>query len=248
MLLVYGDNIAFNPQLANAISAATKGMPIITSIQTNSLLTAHLFIASIPKNLIEAAVARGQGRSTTGAQLEAITFEALMPPSIAIIADVETDNKTRTMHDLKYVVKKAGGISSSSAFYFARRGRSVFKAKDNGPALSDMLDEAIEHDGVEDVEDSPDGGFVMWTEPSVLMAVTEAFSKKFELEIAEADIVWAPNEDTKVGLDSDESAEALDTLLGGLKEYPEVKGLYINTHRGSLSQETWDKVERHIDA
>lgn len=203
--------------------------------------------ASVPKALVEAAIARGQGRSATGTTLEPMTFEALMPPNIALIADVETDNKIRTLHDLKYAVKKAGGVSGSTAFYFSRRGRSAFKAKESGPVLSDMLDEAIEHDGVEDVEELPDGTFVMWTEPSILMAATEAFSKKFELEIAEADIVWSANEDTKAALETDESAEGLDVLLAAIKEHPEVKGLYINVQQGSVSEEAWEKVERHVD-
>ncbi|UZP44100.1 hypothetical protein NXS19_011912 [Fusarium pseudograminearum] len=224
---MYGENIQFNPQLATAITAATK--------------------ASIPKNLIEAAVARGQGRSATGAQLESMSLEALMPPNVAMVIDAETDNKTRTLHDLRHVVKKAGGVVGSTTFYFTRRGRAVFEAKEGGPTLSEVLDEAIEHEGLEDVEELPEGDFLAWTQPNTLTAITEALSKKFELEILESDIVWAPNEDTKVSIDTADQIESLDALFNGIKEYPEVKAIYANVRQGAVADEEWDKVERNLD-
>lgn len=171
-----------------------------------------------------------------------------MPPNIAIIAEADTDNKTRTLSDLKLVLKKAGGIPSSSAFYFTRRGRSIFKARSEpGPTLSDVLDESIEHEGVEDIDEHPDAGFIVWTEPSRLSAVTRSIADKFDLDIVEWDIIQAPNADTIVPVDSVESAEALGTLLSGFAEYTEVKAIYVNVRQGSVSEEDWEKVERHID-
>ncbi|ESU13063.1 hypothetical protein FGSG_06904 [Fusarium graminearum PH-1] len=202
---------------------------------------------SIPKNLIEAAVARGQGRSATGVQLESMSLEALMPPDVAMVIDAETDNKTRTLHDLRHVVKKAGGVVGSTTFYFTRRGRAVFKAKEGGPTLSEVLDEAIEHEGLEDVEELPEGDFLAWTQPNTLTAITEALSKKFELEILESDIVWSPNEDTKVRIDTADQIESLDALFNGIKEYPEVKAIYANVRQGAIADEDWDKVERNLD-
>ncbi|KAF4974641.1 hypothetical protein FZEAL_8476 [Fusarium zealandicum] len=203
--------------------------------------------ASIPKHLIEAAVARGQGRSATGAQLESMSLEVLMPPDIAMVIDAETDNKTRTLHDLRLVVKKCGGIVGSTTFYFTRCGRAVFKAKEGGPSLSDILDEAIEHEGLEDVEELSEGDFLAWTQPTALSAITEALSKKFELEVLDSDIVWAPNEETKVNVDTAVQVESLDLLFNGLKEYPEVKAIYANVRRGSVGEDEWDRVERNLD-
>ncbi|EEU46038.1 uncharacterized protein NECHADRAFT_37917 [Fusarium vanettenii 77-13-4] len=224
---MYGDDLKFNPQLASAIAAATK--------------------ASIPKNLIEGAIARGQGRSASGAQLESMSLEVLMPPTIAMIVDAETDNKIRTLHDLRLVVKKAGGVVGSTTFYFTRRGRAVFKTKEGGPSLSDVLDEALEHDGLEDVEELPEGDFLVWTQPNTLAAITEALSKKFELEVLDSDIVWAPNEDTMVSVDKSAEVESLDLLFNGLKEYPEVKAIYANVRQGTIEDEEWDRVERNLD-
>lgn len=225
---MYGEDVNFNPQLANAIAAATK--------------------ASVPKTLVEAAISRSQGRSAAGAQLDTMTFEVLVPPNIALIADIETDNKTRTLHDLKLVVKKIGGVVGSTSFYFARRGRAVFKAKPGGPTLSYVLEEAIEHDGAEDVEELPNGGFRAWTQPASLMAVTEALSDKFGLQVLESDIVWAPNEDTRAAVDAQESVDILGALLFSLREYPEFKAVFANIRRGTMPDDEWDRIERHIDA
>jgi transcriptional/translational regulatory protein YebC/TACO1 len=204
-------------------------------------------VASIPKSLIEGAIARGQGRSATGAKLEPLTIEALIPPNIAILVEAQTDNKARSIPNLKLVVKEGGALHSASAFYFTRRGRAIFKRRSQVPSLSDLMEEAIEHEGLEDIEELPSGDILAWVEPSMLMSVTQAFSKKLDLDIVESDIIFAPNEDTMVALESPETVEVLDDLFTKLGEYPEVKGIYANVRRGELAEEEWQRVERHLD-
>ncbi|KAH8175895.1 transcriptional regulator domain-containing protein [Sarocladium implicatum] len=228
---LYGDDVQFNPQLANAIAAATK--------------------ASVPKHVIDNAIARGQGRSATGAQLEPMTLEFLFPPDVAIVIEAETDNKNRSLQDLRSVVKKGGGVVGSTAFYFTRRGRAVFSSSPKEgatvPSLSDLLEEAIEYEGTEDVEELPDGDYVVWTQPAMLAAVTQGLAKKLDLEILESDIVWSPNEDTKVAIGSEELIEALESTFAGLRDYTEVKGLYANMRQGSMTDDQWERIARHLD-
>lgn len=176
-----------------------------------------------------------------------MTFEILLPPDIALIIDVETDSKTRSLQDLKLVAKKNSAVSGATAFYFTRRGKAVFEAKEGGPTLSEVLDEAIEYDGLEDVEESPEGDFIAWTQPSMLMSITEAFTAKFGLSVLESDIIWAPNEDTKAIVDSAEVAETLDALITGMKEYPEVKAIFANVRKGSIDEDAWDRIEKNLD-
>ncbi|KFA67480.1 hypothetical protein S40285_00232 [Stachybotrys chlorohalonatus IBT 40285] len=225
---LYGEDLKSNPQLVNAIAAATK--------------------ASIPKALIEAAIARGQGRSTTGAKLEPLTLEILMPPNIALIVDLETDNKTRTMSDVKVVVKKGGALVGSTAFYFSRRGRAVLQGKPDGPGLSDVMEEALEHEGIEDVEELPDGGFLVWTEPARVSSVGQALSRKFGLDIAELNVVWSPNEDTMETLETAAAAESLSSMLANLKEFQEVKAIYANVREGGISDAEWASIEENLDS
>lgn len=179
--------------------------------------------------------------------MEPITLESLVPPNVAILVEAETDNKNRTLGDLKLVVKNGGGLSSSTAFYFSKRGRALFKSKEGGPSLSDLLEEAIEHDGVEDVEEMPDGSFLVWTEPAMLTSITSAFERQLGLEIVESDIVFDPKEETQVKIDSSELAEELESIFSGLKEYPEVKGIYANIRQGTIPDEQWSRIEKHLD-
>ena len=88
---------------------------------------------------------------------------------------------------------------------------------------------------------------MVWTQPPQLMAITEALSKRFELEVVESDIIWAANEDTRTVVDTKQSAESLDALFAGLREYPEVKAIFANIRQGNITEDEWERVERHID-
>lgn len=172
-----------------------------------------------------------------------------MPPNIGFIVDIETDNKTRSLHDLRHVVsKKKGAVVGSTAFYFAKRGRAIFKASDDGGlTLSDLLEEAVEHEGVDDVEELPGGGFMVWTQPASLMVIAEAVTAKLGLEVVECDIVWAPNEDNVIDIDTSDAAENIELLLSGIREYPEVKAIYANVRQGTVKDDEWDMVEKNLD-
>lgn len=150
------------------------------------------------------------------------------------------------MHDLKYVAKKNSGVAGSTAFYFSKRGRAVFRAPEGGASLSDVLDEAIEHEGTEDVEELADGSYLAWTQPAALMAVTKALAAKFDLEVLDSDIVWAPNEDTKVDINVP-LVEILEPLLSGLRDYTEVKAIYANIRQGTVPDDKWQRIEKNID-
>ena len=206
-------------------------------------------VANIPKSLVEGAIARGQGRSTTGAKLEPMLIEALLPPNIAIIAEAETDNKNRTWADIRHLMKESGAANNSTAFYFTKRGRARFASrKEDVLNLSVLLEEAIELEGLDDVEERIDGSFQVWTQPAQLSAITEALSRNFDLEVLESDVVWASNEETQVDLDEPDAIEGLENLVSGLREYPEIKGVYANIQQGSLADDVWQRVGRHIDS
>ncbi|KAL2156265.1 hypothetical protein VTH82DRAFT_1010 [Thermothelomyces myriococcoides] len=223
---LYGPDPNLNPQLANAITAARK--------------------ASVPKDKIEAAIARGQGKSSEGKALESITFEAMIPPSIALIVDLETESKLRALQDLNQMIKKAKGSPSSSRFFFSRLGRVVFERTEGGPDVDQIMDDAIEA-GAEDLQHDEDGNIVVWTQPSDTMQVCKSVGSKFGLKILSSDIVWTPNEDTKTKLDASDELVSFTELLEALKEYPEVQAVYSNVTRGAMSDEQWAKIEENLD-
>lgn len=170
----------------------------------------------------------------------------MIPPSIALIVDLETESKLRALQDLNQMIKKAKGSPSSSRFFFSRLGRVVFERTEGGPDVDQIMDDAIEA-GAEDLQHDEDGNIVVWTQPSDTMQVCKSVGSKFGLKILSSDIVWTPNEDTKTKLDASDELVSFTELLEALKEYPEVQAVYSNVTRGAMSDEQWAKIEENLD-
>ncbi|RCI10136.1 hypothetical protein L249_8415 [Ophiocordyceps polyrhachis-furcata BCC 54312] len=227
---MYGDDIGSNTQLANAISAATK--------------------ANVPKAVIEGAIARGLGKSTTGEQLHSMPFELFIPgQNIAFIADVETDNKARTLQELRQVLKDNLAVQTSTTFYFDRLGRIIIKPKQATMTSEDILQTALSPSGVVDVDQLPGSQrkFVVATEKTSLRQVVESLSEKPEVEVLESDLAWIPKSDTVVPVDTEDTANHLVSLLSHLREIPEVKAVYGNIQQRKISAAEWERITEHLD-
>lgn len=205
------------------------------------------FIAGFPKTSMEAAIARGQGRSASGAALENLTLEVMMPPTIAMIIEAETDNKSRTQMDLRYLIKSHGGTVTPTSYLFQKKGRVAFEADERNLGVDDVLDEAIEA-GAEDVETDENGSIVVWTEPSKTTAAAEALLNSLNLKVESSDIIWDPNEDTMVPMDDESAANKLRNFIEALQDNSEVQGVYANAAQGTLANEIWDEIEGRLDA
>lgn len=196
---------------------------------------------------MESAIARGQGKSATGAALEYVTLEVIMPPTVAMIIETETDNRARTLSDLRYLVKSHGGSVTPTSYLFQKKGRVAFEKDERNLGVDDVLDEAIEA-GAEDVETDEDGSIVLWTEPNMTTSAAEAMQKSFGLKVESSDIIWDANEDTKVALDHKEAAEKLTSFIEAVQENPNVQGVYANVAQGSLTDEVWEDLAGRLDA
>lgn len=196
---------------------------------------------------MEAAVARGLGKSTTGAVLENMIFEVIMPPSVAMIVDVATDNRNRANQDVKLVVKMHSGTVSPTNYLFEKKGRVVFEKDERNLGMAEVLDDAIEA-GAQDVELDEDENIVVWTEPSETMSTATALQEKLDLKVQSSDVIWDANEDTKVSIPSDEAAKSLSKFIEALRENPNVQGVYANVGRGTISDEAWEDIQSLLDA
>ncbi|ORY03581.1 transcriptional regulator TACO1-like protein [Clohesyomyces aquaticus] len=214
---VGGPDPNMNPRLALAISTAKKN--------------------AVPKATIEAAVARGQGLSASGAALENVTLEAMMPPSIATVIECQTDNKLRALSDIRLIIKEAGGTVSSIGYMFAKKGRIILQKK-AGIGADEVLEEALEVGALDVVEDD-EGRVVVYTEPAEMKTTAETLAGKLAMEIEESDIIWDPNEDTMVPLDDEEAAQKLSEFLDDLQEVQGIQGVYTNWAKGAVSEEVW---------
>ncbi|KAK4123546.1 YebC-like protein [Parathielavia appendiculata] len=170
----------------------------------------------------------------------------MIPPTIALIVDIETESKLRALQDMNLLVKKAKGSAGSSKFFFSRLGRVVFEKGESGPDVDQILDDAIEA-GAEDLENDADGNIVVWTQPAATMQVCKTVGPKFGLKILSSDIIWTANEDTKTKLDASEELVNFTELLEALREYPEVQAVYSNVTKGSMDDDEWAKIEENLD-
>ncbi|KFX86943.1 hypothetical protein V490_08672 [Pseudogymnoascus sp. VKM F-3557] len=222
---LYGADPRTNPTLANVLVQAKK--------------------AGFPKASQEAAIARGQGQSASGASLESLTIEAIMPPSIAMVIDIETDNKARALQELRHEVKRYGGTVTPTSYLFKRRGRVQFEKDERGLGVDEILDEAIEA-GADDVEVDDDGNLIVWTEPSGTIGAARSLAETFKLTIESSDILWDANEDTMVPLDSEGALTSLKNLVNALQEDQSVQGVYVNISQGEVSDESWAELQEKI--
>lgn len=164
--------------------------------------------------------------STTGATLELLTIEAMLPPSVATVIECQTDSKARTLMDLRGIIKHHGGAVTSTSYFFQKRGKVVFE-KSNLTDLTDILDRAIEA-GATDVDEDDEGRIVVYTEPSCTTSVANDIAGQSSLKVESSDIVWDPIPETMVEVDSEPAAKKLEACLSDIQEDPSVQGVYLN--------------------
>ncbi|KKA31046.1 hypothetical protein TD95_002971 [Thielaviopsis punctulata] len=217
------------------------------------------------KTFIENAIARGLGRSPDGAQLESVMIEGMTPGNVALVIEVETDSKGRSLQDLKHELKKHGGKDAGSTrFFFDQLGRLVF-ARPPGASeqtLDDIVSFAISQDAI-DVEIGPEedaegeaeaqggagpGEVVVWTTPTTAMAIAKAFGEELGLKQQSVDVIWKAKEDMCVAVEKPHVVREIVDLLTALRDYTEVTGVYANGVPGEgISEEEWAKVEDLLD-
>jgi len=224
---LFGPDPAHNPRLAD----------LITKVKREGFAKAS----------IEAAIARGQGRSLTGQSLENVTVEGILPNNVAVIVECETDSKLRTLQEVRSVIKVSGGNSTPTSFLFTKKGRVVFDAKE-GVGAEEALDAALEA-GVMDVEEEEDGRLVVFTEPAEVKAAGDSIAKQLDLHIATSEIIWEPNEETKVGLQDESAARELNTFVDLLQEREStVNAIAMNVAQGALAEDFWKDLQSRLSS
>jgi len=179
--------------------------------------------ANMPKDNIERAIKRGTGGGDEGAQLEEMIYEGYGPNGIAIMVQVLTDNRNRSVSDVRRVFTRHGGNLGSDgcvAWMFSRKGSILVNAAGADPeeiALMVMDTEA------EDVEISDDTVEV-YTQAEDFKKVLDALTES-ELEISHSGLSWVPQ--TTVTLDEKETLQAMK-LLEALEELDDVQAVFSN--------------------
>jgi YebC/PmpR family DNA-binding regulatory protein len=177
---------------------------------------------SLPKDKIEAAIKRGSG-NLDGANYEEVTYEGYGPGGVAVMVECTTDNRNRTVADVRHAFTKFGGnlgADGSVAYLFNKVGLFAFPA---GADENRIMEVAIEA-GAEDVIVDPDGSIEVLTAPAEYEAVNLALAAaKQQPEVAE--ITFRSSVSTE--LDA-EAAANMVKLLEMLEDLDDVQNVFSN--------------------
>ena len=182
---------------------------------------------NMTKDVIERAIKKATGE-LEGVEYEEIRYEGYAPGGVAVIVDCLTDNKVRTVADVRHAFGKFGGnlgTDGSVAFMFRKLGVLGY-----GPgANEERITEAAIEAGADDVVAYPDDGSVE------VIAAPEAFESVKAamlaggLEPAQAEVTWRADNDIAV---SGETAQQVVKLLDWLEDLDDVQNVYSNAELG----------------
>lgn len=178
--------------------------------------------ANMPRENIERAIKKGTGELEGGA-MDEITYEGYGSDGVAFMIDVLTDNKLRSLADVKRVLNRGGGSLASAGsvgWQFTQKG--YIKVMAEGVEFDDLFMAAADA-GADDVVDE-DGTFSVYTPRELLGAVEQALSAA-GYKIDETELFWKPSNETELPVDR---AIANMKILEALEELDDVQAVASN--------------------
>jgi YebC/PmpR family DNA-binding regulatory protein len=197
-----GGDIDANPRLRKAVSNGKSN--------------------NLPIDNITRAIKKGTGE-LEGVSYEEVTYEGYGPGGVAIMMDIITDNKNRTVAEVRHLLSKYGGNlgeNGSVSWVFDTKGQIIL---DSNTGEEDVVFEAALEAGADDFE-ANDGFYTITTEPTVLMDVRDSLENA-GYEIRSAEIEMVPK--TLQKLEGKEAQSALK-LMDELEDNDDINKLYSN--------------------
>jgi YebC/PmpR family DNA-binding regulatory protein len=179
--------------------------------------------ANMPKDNIDRAIKRGAGTGADAVQMDEHTYEGYGPHGTAIIVQVVSDNKNRTVSEVRHAFTRYGGnlgSDGSVAWMFSRKGLIVVDPARHDP--DDVALAAIDA-GASDV-DTGNEGITVYTEMADFKAVQEALTAQ-GYHITEAQLSWIPQ--SQIALEDREAMTNLK-LMEALEELDDVQEVFSN--------------------
>ena len=186
--------------------------------------------ANMPKDTIERAISRGAGDSDSG-NLEQISYEGYGPNGVAVLIEAMSDNKNRTVAEVRHAFSKCGGslgTDGSVSYLFSKKGQIIVKESNQEKLLELLISE-----GIEDIEPSNEDLTLIFTEPNNIHNVKNVLLKE-GIEIVEAEMIMDSSQN--VELNSEETEKVLK-LLDNLEDLDDVQNVFSNAEF-SLDQVT----------
>ncbi len=185
------------------------------------LAVANAKNANMPKDTMQRAIDRGVGGE--GENLEEITYEGYGQAGVAILVETMTDNRNRTVAEVRHAFSKFGGnlgTDGSVAYLFSKKGQVTFEPETDEEQIMEVALEA----GAEDVVTNEDGSIDVLSEPEDFAQVKDALEEA-GLEPVNAEVAMIPA--TSVELDDETGAKVMK-LIDMLEELDDVQNVFSN--------------------
>jgi YebC/PmpR family DNA-binding regulatory protein len=202
-----------NPRLRAAIDKALSG--------------------NMTRDTVERAVKRGAG-GDDGSSMDELTYEGYGPGGCAILVECMTDNKNRTVAEVRHAFTKSGSelaTSGSVSYLFEKKGQIIYAASVDEDTL---MEEALEA-GAEDIINHDDGSFEVLTAPEDFMVVKDALEEK-GVKAEDGEIAMLPS--TQAELDISCAVKVL-RLIDRLEDLDDTQNVYSNA---SIPAEAYDQL------
>lgn len=208
-------------KLGNQIAIAARGGTDPAMNSALALTIEKAKAANMPSANIDRSIQRAADKSA--AQLDQAMYEGYGPGGVAVLVEVATDNKNRTLPEVRLAFTKNGGNMAeqgSVAFQFSRKG--VVRVKGGG----DELELAAIDAGAEDIfEEEETGETVIHTAPADLAKVRDGL-KAGGYEVVDAELTFVPN--NTVEISDPETARKIIKLMDALDDLDDVAATHTN--------------------
>jgi YebC/PmpR family DNA-binding regulatory protein len=198
-----GGDIAANPRLRTAVDKA-KG-------------------ANMPNDTIDRAIKKGAGE-LEGVSYDEVLYEAYGPAGVAVMIECMTDNRTRTVAEVRNVLEKYGGnlgASGSVSYLFKKKGTILIE---RAAVSEDKLMELALEAGAEDVREAGE----VWeveTEPANYLTVKDALEKA-KIPVADSELGMVPS--TRVEITDEDKARSMLKLIAAIEDNDDVQNVWAN--------------------
>ncbi len=195
--------------------------------------------ANMPKDNIERAIQRGAGGADDGIIMEELTYEGYGPHGVAVLVDVLTDNKNRSLSAIRQVFNRSGGDlgqAGSVGWQFERKGRIEVKAEGVDP---DELFLKAADAGADDVV--PGEETIEVITPREALAAIETKLVQSGYKVSDSNLSWIPKNEVEL----DDKGKAVQVLgfLEKLEELDDVQGVASTLHVTDEIAEAFEAAE-----
>ena len=213
----------FTKLIRELVVAAKQGGPLPEDNPRLRAAVDKALGSNMTRDTIDRAIARGAGTNEAD-NMEELTYEGYAPGGVAVLVEVMTDNRNRTVAEVRHAFSKRGGnlgTDGSVAYLFSRKGQISFAPGADEDAVMDVALEA----GAEDVESYDDGSLdviTAWEDlAAVKRALEEAGMSPEGAELTMIASITVPVEDA-VG------AEKIMAMVDALEDLDDVQNVYTN--------------------